>query len=342
MGRQNRVKSPNGTITRTVFDVRGLVDSVWVGTDDNGATDTDPTGNSAQNNNMKKIVQNEYDGGADGGDGNLTKTTRPVDGTSSNDRISEMQYDWRDRLTTTITTDGSNEFHNINTLDNLGRTIVSEVKRDDSPSPVLIAKNETKFDTRGRVYRTLNYAVSDAGVAGNSLQSNTWFDENGNVIKSKPSGSEAFTETTYDAINRPTNSNYGYYDATLSGNVIFEESEIEYDDASNVTFTTSKQRFHSATGSGALNGPSGSQPKSRDSYVLMWYDGIGRMTESANYGTNAGTVPTRDDTAPDSSDTVLVSESVYNADGELEDVIDPLGKTDRTEYDDAGRTRRSR
>ena len=342
MGRQNRVKSPNGTITRTVFDVRGLVDSVWVGTDDNGATDTDPTGNSAQNNNMKKIVQNEYDGGADGGDGNLTKTTRPVDDTSSNDRITEMQYDWRDRLTTTITTDGSNEFHNINTLDNLGRTIASEVKRDDSPSPVLIAKNETKFDTRGRVYRTLNYAVSDAGVAGNSLQSNTWFDENGNVIKSKPSGSEAFTKTTYDAINRPTNSNYGYYDATLSDNVIFEESEIEYDDASNVTFTTSKQRFHNATGSGALNGPSGSQPKSRDSYVLMWYDGIGRMTESANYGTNAGTVPTRSNSAPAASDTVQMSESVYNADGELEDVIDPLGKTDRTEYDDAGAPRRSR
>jgi RHS repeat-associated protein len=325
--------------------VRGFVDSVWVGTDDNGATDTDPTGGSAQNNNMKKIVQNEYDGGADGGDGNLTKTTRPVDGTSSNDRISEMEYDWRDRLTTTITTDGSNEFHNINTLDNLGRTIASEVKRDDSPSPVLIAKNETKFDTRGRVYRTLNYAVSDAGVAGNSLQSNTWFDENGNVIKSKPSGSEAFTKTTYDAINRPTHSYYGYYDGTgtdvpdtLTDNIIFEESETEYDDASNVTFTTTKQRFHNTSGDGALNGPGSSPPKSRGSYVLMWYDGIGRMTESANYGTNAGTVPTRSNSAPAASDTVLVSESVYNADGELEDVIDPLGKTDRTEYDDAART----
>ena len=338
MGRQNRVKSPNGTITRTVYDVRGLVDSVWVGTNDTGATDTDPTGGGATNNNMKMVVQNEYDDGNDGGDGNLTKTTRPVDDTSSNDRVTEMQYDWRDRLKNTITTDGTNDFQNINTLDNLGRTIASEVKRDDSPSPVLIAKNETKFDTRGRVYRTLNYAVSDAGVAGNSLQSNTWFDENGNVIKSKPSGSEAFTETTYDAINRPTNSNYGYYDATLSGNVIFEESETEYDDASNVTFTTSKQRFHNTSGDGALNGPGGSPPKSRDSYVLMWYDGIGRMTESANYGTNAGTVPTRSNSAPAASDTVLVSESVYNADGELEDSIDPLGKTDRTLYDDAGRT----
>jgi len=344
MGRQNKVKVPNGTITRTVYDVRGLVDSVWVGTNDTNATDTDPTGGGTFANNMKKVVQNQYDDGDDGGDGNLTKVTRPVDDTSSNDRDTEMEYDWRDRLTTTTVNDGGKNFYTIQTLDNQGRTTVSVVK-GGSLSPVLIAKNETKFDTRGRIYRTLNYAVSDSGVAGTSLKSNTWFDENGNVIKSQPAGSQAFTKTTYDAINRPTNSYLGYYDGTgddvpttLVDNVIFTESESEYDAASNVIFTTSKQRFHSATGSGALNGPGGSQPKSRDSYVLMWYDGIGRTTESANYGTNAGTKPTRSNSAPSSSDTILVSESVYNADGELEDTIDPAGKKDRTEYDDAGRT----
>ena len=43
-GRQNMVKTPGGTITRTVFDVRGGADEVYVGTDDTGATDDDPTG----------------------------------------------------------------------------------------------------------------------------------------------------------------------------------------------------------------------------------------------------------------------------------------------------------
>ena len=36
--------------------------------------------------------------------------------------------------------------------------------------------------------------------------------------------------------------------------------------------------------------------------------------------------------------TIHVTQHVYNADGELEDVIDPLGRTDRSEFDDAGRT----
>ena len=81
IGRQNRVETPAGTITRTIYDVRSLVDSVWVGTNDNGATDTDPTGGGASRNNMEKTVQNEYDDGSDGGDGNLTKVTRPVDDT---------------------------------------------------------------------------------------------------------------------------------------------------------------------------------------------------------------------------------------------------------------------
>lgn len=344
MGRRNRVKTQAGTITRTVYDVRGLVVSTWVGTNDLSATDGDPSGGGAPGNNMKQLVLNEYDDGQDGGDGNLTKATRSVDGTSPNDRISEWEYDWRDRLTTSIVDDGTNEFHAINTLDNLGRTTVSETKRDDTSSMVLIAKSETKYDTRGRVYQSLTYGVSDAGVAGNSLESNSWFDANGNVIKSQSPGSQAFSKTTYDAINRATASYFGYYAGTgsddpetLVDNVIFTETESTYDDASNVTFAKSKERFDNATGTGTLNGPSGSQPKSRDSYVAVWYDEIGRGTTNANYGTNNGTVPPRPNSAPASSDTVLVSTSVYNADGELEDSTDAAGKKDRKEYDDAGR-----
>lgn len=67
---------------------------------------------------------------------------------------------------------------------------------------------------------------------------------------------------------------------------IFEQSETEYDGASNVLLTTSRQRFHSAPVLGTLNGPSGSQPKSRDSYQAMWADGVGRTLATANYGTN--------------------------------------------------------
>lgn len=44
MARQNRFQSPGLTITRTVFDPRSLPLSIWVGTNDPGATDSDPTG----------------------------------------------------------------------------------------------------------------------------------------------------------------------------------------------------------------------------------------------------------------------------------------------------------
>ncbi|WP_202617519.1 hypothetical protein, partial [Roseimaritima sediminicola] len=42
--RRNREVSPGGTITRTVFDVRDQPVGIYVGTDDTGATATDPTG----------------------------------------------------------------------------------------------------------------------------------------------------------------------------------------------------------------------------------------------------------------------------------------------------------
>ena len=44
LGRENRLVDPSGDITRTVYDARGLTLSVYVGTADAGATDTDPTG----------------------------------------------------------------------------------------------------------------------------------------------------------------------------------------------------------------------------------------------------------------------------------------------------------
>ena len=66
------------------------------------------------------------------------------------------------------------------------------------------------------------------------------------------------------------------------------------------------------------------QPKSRDSYVAMLYDGIGRSIATANYGTNndAGP-PTWPTTVPSSIVTVLVSLTSCNDKGEAEGQADP-------------------
>jgi hypothetical protein len=77
--RQNRQVTGGGTITRTVFDSRSMPSSIYVGTDDTGATAGDPTGGGATGNNMVIVTAYEYDSGADGGDGLLTKETQHVD-----------------------------------------------------------------------------------------------------------------------------------------------------------------------------------------------------------------------------------------------------------------------
>ena len=64
MKRQNRVVTPGGTITDTVFDARGSVLKTYVGTNDDGATEDDPTGGGSDpDNNMVLISQNEFDNG---------------------------------------------------------------------------------------------------------------------------------------------------------------------------------------------------------------------------------------------------------------------------------------
>ncbi len=98
MGKQVRQISAGGTITRAVYGARGLVTASWIGTDDAGATDSDPSGGGATGNNMVKTVVYEYDNGDFDGNGLLTKETRPVDGSASNNRITEYTYDYRTLL----------------------------------------------------------------------------------------------------------------------------------------------------------------------------------------------------------------------------------------------------
>ena len=63
MKRRNRTVSPGGTITFNVFNSRGLVTETWIGTNDNGATPTDPSGGGASGNNMVRVTSRVYDGG---------------------------------------------------------------------------------------------------------------------------------------------------------------------------------------------------------------------------------------------------------------------------------------
>ena len=101
--------------------------------------------------------------------------------------------------------------------------------------------------------------------------------------------------------------------------------------------TTLKQRYHNATGTGELNGPSGTQPKSRITYTAAWHDPLGRAIATADYGTNGGTSLSRPSTVPARSDTVLVTSMTYNSAGQLSTTTNPGGIVTYVEYDAAGR-----
>ena len=166
-------------------------------------------------------------------------------------------------------------------------------------------------------------------------------------MKQQPRGSKLFTKMVYDGVNRETKrylaydtDESSYNDADdVTGDTVLEQIESTYDDASNVMQITNRQRYHTAaaTQTGELQGPSGSDPKARVTYLANWHDGVGRGIASADYGTNGGSAFTRPNTIPARSDTVLVTTSEYNSAGELSSTIDPADTETRYEHDDAGR-----
>ncbi|MBL8812383.1 MAG: glycosyltransferase, partial [Planctomycetaceae bacterium] len=342
MKRRNRTVTPGGTITDIVFDPRGLSLTTHIGTNDDGGTAADPTGGgSNSNNNMVLVTENEYDGGQAGGDGNLTQQTQYA--TASDTRVTAFTYDWRDRR---ITTDGEVDVFETLTYDNLNRIVKAE-RYDTTEAGHLVARNETHYDNRSRVFEIIRYGIDPStGTVGNSLEENNWYDAVGNLLKSLPSGSNLFTKSVYDSIGRVT-ARYVGYDAdetsysdagSVTDDVILEQTETAYDAASNVLQSTVRQRYHNApdTQFGSLGNPS-TNPKARVTYQAQWADALGRMIASADYGTNGGSVLSRPATIPARSDTVLVTTTVYDPTGFVESTTDPASVVSRFSYDDRGR-----
>ena len=210
---------------------------------------------------------------------------------------------------------------------------------------LLLARSETSYDAHGRGYQTMTYAVDASGTVGNALVSNTWYDAAGNAIKQQSAGSGSFTKTAYDGLGRAIKRYLGYTTVTesyseaqsVANDVLFEQSETTYDEASNVIQTTSRQRLHNATGTGELTSPTGSQPKARVSYTAFWPDPVGRQIAAADYGTNGGDSFSRPDTVPTGSNTVLVTETFFDDAGQAWKTIDAKGREDHRTFDAAGR-----
>lgn len=343
MGRRIYTKTPMGTITRLVLTPQGWEASLWVGMDDTGATPENPHGSGTSSNNMVQVKSSVYDGGADGGDGNLTTLTLYADGTST--RTTYFDYDFRNRQ---ITVTGELDFLTKTTYDNVDRAIQTDRYNGSEAPANLIGRETSRYDGRSRSYDRARYAVdlttTPPGAVGNALHEFTWYDPAGNVIKLLPQGTLGFTRTAYDGVGRVTVSyaacNASVAGGTAAGSVdddfVLEQTEAIYDKGGNVIFQRVRERDDNATGSGPLLESTGTNPHARVSYQAIYPDAVGRNVAAASYGTHGGTEPEWPTTIPDSSETCLVSLIGYNPRGEAFKSTDPRGTVTQQTFDDAG------
>lgn len=350
MNRRHRTTGRDGTINWTVFDTRSLPTESWVGTDASGATDADPGNGGQDGNNLKAVELLEYDDNAGGGNGNLTEQRRPVDDTSTNDRVVTHAYDYRNRRIRTEADDGTPRlFLAVIDYDNLNQPISGTIYHSGVAEGNCIARAETKYDKRSRPYEQKTWGVDPStGNLTNALIAGTWYDPNGNVIQQTAPGSGQSTKTEYDALNRdivqymvvPGALPTGTPANDVSDDIVVEQSEITYDRGGDPTVSARRQRLHDSTGKGALGNVSSAEPRARVSFVVNYFDPIGRQRYTSNYGTNGGAALVRPDLPAKSSGTILINETRYAADGQPGNTIGPDGRIDRTEFNKLGQPRR--
>jgi RHS repeat-associated protein len=365
-GRLVRTQTPNGTIYRTVYNSLDEAVSAWVGTNDTPTSgEWSPTNNTGTAN-MVEVRSYQYDNGGVG-DGNLTQVTA-YPGLGAANRVTDFWYDWRDRLVAQKSgvqaseNDGTNRPIIVNTYDNLDEVTQTQQYTGDGVTPTisngvlsplaansLRAQENISYDDQGRVYQTQVYKVdpTNGTLSSTALTTNDYYDHRGDLIaESAPGG--LWTKSQYDGAGRDvmdyTTDGAGGTTWAAAGSAandtVLEQRQTVYDSDSNVIETIDSQRFHNATGTGALGSPT-SGIGARVYYTADYYDNADRLTASVDVGTNGGTAWTRPSTAPASSATVLVSTYAYNSMGLVQDVTDPQGIDTRTLYDNLGRVTES-
>ena len=367
-GRQVRQVVPGGTVTRTRYDAGGRVVDLWTGTDDDpDGSDTwenwDPDNTSQAGTNLKLIAQYAYPEPQTGVNNGLDDepVSRTLIASATDSRVTEFVYDWRHRQEQIIQHTGTSTSDIVkNTFDNLDRVTQSERYKNSISSGNLIGKVLTDYDDRGRVYQRTTYAVNDSGTTGNTLIGGWWYDKAGNVIKEiQPGSGKVFTKTAYDPLGRAITSYTGFDlgtseaaytggaanndgDVSISGDTVISQTEWTCDDGGDLIQVTNRDRLFdvapTSSGTTAPLGAPSSNPHCRARYQGMWYDAIGRVIASADYGTNGGTEFDRTQVStPPTSGSALVTSTVYERMGNVEMITDPAGIKTKRFYDRIGR-----
>ena len=336
-GRQSQTTDANGTITRDVYDFRGDVLSMWVGTSPSNLTD---------------VADFTYDADGD----QLSEADHP--GGGQPDRVTTFAYDYEDEPVLEI--DGAGSAQPIVTAtsyDNLGEA--TEVRTyagsgfmanaggtpTGGDASLLRADATYGYDDQGRLTTTTALGVdpSSGDLTGASEVTDDYYDADGQLIAERsPTG--LWTKTSYDGAGRVTatyqSDGAGTSDtdaATVSGDIVLSQTQDVYDGDGNVIETTTADRLagDAPTATGTLGG---SGPAARVSYTGSYYDAADRLTATVDVGTNGGTAWTRPSTVPTRSVVNLVVSTTYDLAGDIAAVTDPSGLVTAYTYDALGRT----
>ena len=361
-GRRTRSKAPHGTISRSDFDTLGRIVRQWIGANDNLFDGGETSGPDT----MVKASAKEYDSGNDKDNSSVTKQTLYIQNSETGKREPSYSFDLRGRV---LLTTNPTAPHTFNKFDNMGRLIASgqfsstasiDVATDDPTTETTnrLGLTQTFYDEMGRVWKTQRHKIDDAdGSDDDNLQSLTWYDAAGRVIKVDGA---RLTKTAYDRLGRQTHlfilasdndTAYAHAD-DVTGDIVLAESQTVYEssDSDDVVMTAGIDRFHDDYDTGETTGAldtdadkddlkyTAANIEGRIQIIANWYDRFGRRTETVRYGTNGGSDFNRSGlSVPTRSDTKLLTEQVYNTDGTLKSTTDPEDLETRFEYDGAGR-----
>jgi YD repeat-containing protein len=299
-----------------------------------GALQTGPALPGSVLSQDRLVAELEYDRGASGGNGYLTRLDQYVD--DSEVRTTLFGYDWRGDQTSMKRPSENEEV--LQEHDLQGQL----VERRDVQRGYVVG---SLHDVRGRTYRVVQQFRRTKKGDFVGWVDNIWRDAAGNVLAHESNAGRAFTKFTYDGLGQVTAEYLGTPAARMTEygqggrvaeDILFEQREYRYNEAGNLVWTTRRRRSPAAVARGPLQDEQ-SDPQARVDYSAMWYDPLGRLRAQADLGANGQTSMDRPLVIPQRSDAVLLTDLVFNARGELEHTMDPAGRIDSSRYDDAGR-----
>lgn len=366
LGRTSKVTAANGTVTKYTYDVLDRMISTLVGTDDTNPVivsetfyDSGGTATAGIGNGTVGLVRQRMD---DAGTNRDTKYMYDY-----RDRL--LRIEPPHKPNTLMVYDNLDRVVEEAVFDDLPATTEDLTAADSNRGRYA----STSYSQRGLVYKQA-VAIDPTLVSGSRtyLETHTWYDEAGHPVGVWAPNSAA-TKTAYDGLGRVkaahtgdrggddapgASGNYAdVYDTSthvsvLASDVVIEQVNYRYiANEGLLDLVTTRQRAHRGinlgtalvtdSDTGALDGLAST--KSIITYSGTYYDDADRVRHSADFGTNSSSgfisgtsAPTITQGSPPTG-AELVTETVYDTRGRVDQSIDPEGMKTKFQYDDMDR-----